>query len=121
MRTRPSLGLRQRASIVAAACMLAAAGSAAAAYPDRPIKVFLPFPPGGAVDFVSRLVCAEASEILGKPVVIDHRPGAGGTVATDPNDGDLVDLLAEWVPEEAVCKRILVDNAAKLFGFEEKI
>ena len=79
----PSLGLRKRASIVAAACVLAAAGNAAAVYPDRPIKVFLPFPPGGAVDFVSRLVCAEAAELLGKPVVIDHRPGAGGTVATD--------------------------------------
>jgi tripartite-type tricarboxylate transporter receptor subunit TctC len=80
---RPSLGLRKRASIVAAACVLAAAGNAAAVYPDRPIKVFLPFPPGGAVDFVSRLVCTEASEILGKPILIDHRPGAGGTVATD--------------------------------------
>ena len=68
-----------------AACALllaSLAGSAAAVYPERPIKVFLPFPPGGAVDFVSRLVCAEATEILGKPV-IDHRPGAGGTVATD--------------------------------------
>jgi predicted TIM-barrel fold metal-dependent hydrolase len=37
-----------------------------------------------------------------------------------PNDGDLVDLLAEWVPDEAARKRILVDNAAALFGFEEE-
>jgi predicted TIM-barrel fold metal-dependent hydrolase len=37
-----------------------------------------------------------------------------------PNDGDLVDLLAEWVPDAAVRKRILVDNPAALFGFEEK-
>jgi predicted TIM-barrel fold metal-dependent hydrolase len=37
-----------------------------------------------------------------------------------PNDGDLVDLLAEWVPDASVRKRILVDNAAELFGFEEK-
>jgi predicted TIM-barrel fold metal-dependent hydrolase len=37
-----------------------------------------------------------------------------------PNDGDLVDLLAEWVPDEVVRKRILVDNAVRLFGFEEK-
>jgi tripartite-type tricarboxylate transporter receptor subunit TctC len=85
-------GLRERASMVAAACALAlAAGNAAAVYPDRPIKVFLPFPPGGAVDFVSRLVCAEASELLGKPVVIDHRPGAGGTVATDATARSLPD------------------------------
>ena len=78
--------LRKRASMAGLACAVGLAvfaGSAAAVYPDRPIKVFLPFPPGGAVDFVSRLVCSEAAEILGKPVVIDHRPGAGGTVATD--------------------------------------
>ena len=37
-----------------------------------------------------------------------------------PNDGDLVDLLAEWVPDEATRKRILVDNAAALFGFKEE-
>ncbi len=37
-----------------------------------------------------------------------------------PNDGDLVDLLAEWVPDEAARKRILVDNAAALFGFKEE-
>jgi tripartite-type tricarboxylate transporter receptor subunit TctC len=81
MRTLQSL--RDGTLLAFIACALLAAGAATAAYPDRPIKVFLPFPPGGAVDFVSRLVCAEATEILGKPVVIDHRPGAGGTVATD--------------------------------------
>jgi len=74
------------------ACLLALSGNAAAVYPERPIKVFLPFPPGGTVDVVSRLVCAEMSEILGKPVVIDYRPGAGGTLATEataraPADG----------------------------------
>jgi tripartite-type tricarboxylate transporter receptor subunit TctC len=83
-RRHPTLrGQRERIWLVGIACALLASGAAAAAYPDRPVKVFLPFPPGGAVDFVSRLVCAEASEILGKPVLIDYRPGAGGTVATD--------------------------------------
>ena len=37
-----------------------------------------------------------------------------------PNDGDLVDLLAEWVPDAATRKRILVDNAATLFDFKEE-
>jgi len=73
-------------------CLLALSSNAWAVYPERPIKVFLPFPPGGTVDVVSRLVCAEMSEILGKPVVIDYRPGAGGTLATEataraPADG----------------------------------
>src|SRR4029079_8861485 len=74
------------------ACLLSLCANAWAAYPERPIKVFLPFPPGGTVDVVSRLVCAEMSEILGKAVVIDYRPGAGGTLATEataraPADG----------------------------------
>jgi tripartite-type tricarboxylate transporter receptor subunit TctC len=76
----------------AAACFLAVSAAAGAVYPERPIKVFLPFPPGGTVDVVSRLVCTELGEILGKPVVIDYRPGAGGTLATEataraPADG----------------------------------
>lgn len=76
-------GQLKRIWLAGIACAILASGTAAAAYPDKPVKVFLPFPPGGAVDFVSRLVCAEATEILGKPVVIDYRPGAGGTLATD--------------------------------------
>ena len=54
-----------------------------AAYPDRPVKVVMPFPPGGTVDVVSRLVCNEASEILGKPLVLDYRPGAAGMIASE--------------------------------------
>ena len=83
--------LRERGRLIGIACALFAAGAASAAYPERPIKVFLPFPPGGAVDFVSRLVCAEATEILGKPVVLDHRPGAGGTIATEATARSLPD------------------------------
>lgn len=67
-------------------CVLALGGvadEAAAAYPDRPIKVLMPFPPGGTVDVVTRLVCSEASEILGKPLVLDYRPGAAGIIATE--------------------------------------
>lgn len=61
-------------------------------YPDRPIKVIMPFPPGGTVDVLTRLVSSEAGEILGKPLVLDYRPGAGGTIATEataraPADG----------------------------------
>ena len=54
-----------------------------AAYPDRPIKVMMPFPPGGTVDVVSRLVCNEASELLGKPLVLEYRPGAAGMIASE--------------------------------------
>ena len=67
-------------------CVLAVAAAARAGladYPDRPIKVLMPFPPGGTVDVVTRLVCNEASEILRKPFVLDYRPGAAGIIATE--------------------------------------
>ncbi len=66
------------------ACLLLLLSSAAlAAYPERPIKIIMPFPPGGTVDVLTRLVSSEAAEYLGKPMVLDYRPGAGGTIATE--------------------------------------
>jgi len=62
---------------------IVAAQTALGAYPDRPIKVLMPFPPGGTVDVVTRLVCNEASELLGKPLVLDYRPGAAGIIASE--------------------------------------
>ena len=44
-------------------------------------------------------------------------PAAQGLKAPVPNDGDLADLLLEWVPDEAQRKRVLVDNPARLYGF----
>src|SRR3954453_14778780 len=62
----------------------------AKSYPDRPIKLIVPFPPGGPTDYVARLVAQHVSASLGQ-VVIDNRAGAGGTIAakavagTDPD------------------------------------
>jgi tripartite-type tricarboxylate transporter receptor subunit TctC len=56
---------------------------ALAQYPDRPIKVITPFPPGGAVDVVTRLVTERMAADLGKPFVIEAKAGAGGILATD--------------------------------------
>ena len=66
------------------ACFLALlAGRASADYPERPIKVVMPFPPGGTVDVLARVVAAQASETLGKPLVLEYKAGAGGTIATE--------------------------------------
>jgi len=52
-------------------------------YPNRPIKLIVPFPPGGPNDIIARVVAQRMSELLGQPVVIDNRGGAGGVVGTD--------------------------------------
>ena len=55
----------------------------AAEFPTKPIKLVVPFPPGGAVDALGRLVGQKTSEILGQPIVIDNRAGAAGSIGTD--------------------------------------
>jgi tripartite-type tricarboxylate transporter receptor subunit TctC len=52
-------------------------------YPNRPLRQIVPFPPGGGVDIVTRLVGAKWGEILGQPIAVENRAGAGGNVGAD--------------------------------------
>lgn len=61
----------------------AAANSSAQSYPTRPIRMIVPFAPGGNVDITGRSIAPGLSEALGQQVFVDNRPGAGGTIATD--------------------------------------
>ena len=65
--------------------MIAAAPSllAQSDYPNRPIRLIVTVPPGGAADFIARLVGGKLSESLGQPVLVENRAGAGGTIAAD--------------------------------------
>lgn len=61
---------------------LSAGHAAQAAWPEYPIRLILPFAPGGSSDLVARAVAQKASELLHQAIVVDNRPGAGGIVAT---------------------------------------
>src|SRR3712207_9472070 len=56
---------------------------AQAAYPERPIRLIIPWPPGQATDLAGRVVAQSLSERLGQPVVPENRAGAGGMIGTD--------------------------------------
>ncbi|MDH4189305.1 MAG: tripartite tricarboxylate transporter substrate binding protein [Betaproteobacteria bacterium] len=74
------------------ALLVAFSSAYAQGFPNKPIHVVVPFPPGGGTDVVARTVAPRMQEILGQPVVVDNRAGAGGNIGTDlvaksPADG----------------------------------
>ena len=85
--------LRHLATSLLVCCLpLAAAAQAASDFPNKAIRIVVPFPPGGATDAAARLVAQKMGEHWSQPVVVDNRPGAGGNVGSDivaksPADG----------------------------------
>ena len=73
-----------RARLLLAVLLAAVAGSTLAqTYPSRPVRLLVPFAPGGGNDFLARMVGVRLSEALGQQFITDNRPGAGGNLATD--------------------------------------
>ncbi|MBB3641282.1 Bug family tripartite tricarboxylate transporter substrate binding protein [Variovorax atrisoli] len=82
MRTS-SLGSIPRSAALGLALLLASGIAAAQAYPARPIKLIVPFPPGGGTDIIAREVANKVATSEGWTIVIDNKPGSGGNIGVD--------------------------------------
>jgi len=88
-------------------------------YPSKPIRLIVGYPPGGSGDFLTRLMADEMGKDLGVAVVVDNRPGAGGTIASDvaaksPNDGYTVLNAGHWAINKAMYKNLNYDGEKDL-------
>lgn len=87
-----------RRKVLVAFCALAASASAVAqSYPDRPVKMVVPYAPGGSADIVARMISDEWGKALGRPMIIENKAGAGGNIGVDsvaksPADGYTIGL-----------------------------
>ncbi|WP_160142242.1 Bug family tripartite tricarboxylate transporter substrate binding protein [Pigmentiphaga humi] len=104
--------IRKAAAALLAVALAAGPAAAHAAYPDRPIKIVVGMAPGGTPDVIARLIGEGLSKELGQSVIVDNRPGAGGTlsarqVARAPSDGYTL-LLAE-LPQLATAPLLFKD------------
>src|SRR5215217_7998867 len=104
--------------------MVCAAGIAwSQSYPTRPVRVIVPFPPGGANDIVARIVLPKLSEQMGQSFVIENRSGAGGTtgsavVAQSKPDGYtlLIQTVASHVSNAHLYKKLPYDPLRDFTG-----
>jgi tripartite-type tricarboxylate transporter receptor subunit TctC len=111
-------GARRWAGAIAALglpALLAGAPAQAAGYPDRPIRLIIPSPPGGGTDTTTRAIAPKMSEFLGQTIVLDNRPGASGNLgaemaARSPADGyTLVAAIASQTSNPAVMRKVPFD------------
>jgi tripartite-type tricarboxylate transporter receptor subunit TctC len=88
---------------IAVASMLAIGAAAAADYPARPIRMIVPYPPGGNADIVARTIAQKLGESLGQQVVVDNRGGAGGLIGEE--------LAAKAAPDGYTIALVAVSHA----------
>ncbi|VTU16606.1 Argininosuccinate lyase [Variovorax sp. SRS16] len=107
--------LTRRTSFAAcAAALLFACATAQAAWPDRPIKLIVPFAPGGSNDNIARVIAAKLGARLGQSVIVDNRGGAGGTIGTDyvvksPADGNTLLFVSSSITTNPAIKKLSYD------------
>lgn len=78
-----TISILHRACLASVLCAAPLAGHAQAAFPDRPVRLIVPYAPGGSADIAARLVADAWAKALGQPLVIENRGGAGGNIGVD--------------------------------------
>jgi tripartite-type tricarboxylate transporter receptor subunit TctC len=98
LRTKTSARLGIASSLLLLAMTACLPAQAQTPYPTKPIRIVVPFPPGGGVDLLARIVGGKLTEAWGQPLIVDHRPGASATLGADlvaksPPDGHTLVLV----------------------------
>ena len=113
----------QRRYLIQAAAAVALAPSMARAqspWPSKPIRIVVPFTPGGTTDFVTRLVATELARSLGQPVMIENKPGAGTVIGVDnvaksaPDGSSFVTVANSFTVNQTLVKKLPYDGLKDL-------
>ncbi|HYC44910.1 MAG TPA: tripartite tricarboxylate transporter substrate binding protein [Burkholderiales bacterium] len=108
------------ALLAVGACLGACPAVLAQSYPNKPLRLIIPFPPGGGADSVSRVVAQRLSVALGQNVLLDNRPGAGTIIATDlgakaaPDGYTLLLITAAFTANPSLHRKLPYDSVRHL-------
>lgn len=114
--------MNRRGFLAAAAALSLPLPALAEAWPSRPVRVIIPYPPGGGTDIGGRIICQRLSEVWGQPAVVDNRGGAGGMIGTraagqSPPDGyTLLFNGTASVVRDNFDPRSVVDHVARVIA-----
>jgi len=111
--------LGARLALLAGAILLACGEAWAQAYPAKPVKIVVAFPPGGGNDFIGRFIAQRLSVSLGQQFVVENRPGAGGTIGVEaglkaPPDGYTLTLISNSYTVNPSLYKIRYDPVADM-------